>query len=279
MNDPSETPESLRQRWLSGTWKNALDAIFAEAAQTTRRISAGFLRSLNLPDFDGRLDLRGINFFVPLDPLIHGNDKSPLRLHGINFRDIDFSHAVMRFSAGETKLSNVLFCGAILEDFNTWDCVISTCDFSHAFMPWFSASRGTIFTNSKFDYTRIRHHASIHGYARFESCSFLKLDWRMIHFRGCCFSNCRFTGHLQKSYAQKTSSQGFAVFRDYLKKREYSGYNVFVNCSFGNLTVTRFSVQVSALTLKHCVEFPTSTLPSKEGRTYLDYYSNNVKPQ
>lgn len=278
-SDTSETPESLRERWKSGIWKVALDAILAEAARTTRTISAEFLKSLNLPEFQGRLDFRGVTFYEPLDPPIGGHDKSHFRLAGSEYKDMDFSLADMNFYVGDTSITNCLFRESKLITLRIWKCTISQCDFSRAFMPWFSAGMGTQFVHSIFDHTIIRHHAEIYGYASFEYCSFLKLDWRMIHFRGCCFNDCVFTGHLQKSDAQRTFSQGVAAIRDFLKKLECKGYNVFVNCSFEKLTVTRFSIQGGALTLKDCIGFPTGTLPSKEGHTYLDYYSDNVKPK
>jgi uncharacterized protein YjbI with pentapeptide repeats len=279
MIDPPDTPEALRERWKSGIWKVALDAILEEAARTMRSISAKFLKSLDLPKFEGRLDLRGVSFYEPYNLTRTSEAKGSFLLSGEDYLDLDFSHAVMRFSLSDSKLFNINFSNTMLEYCEYSDCTVDRCDFKRAFMPWFQVNRGAIFKRSIFDYSKIRHYACIREYAHFEECSFLKLDWRMIHFRGCCFNNCNFTGHLQKSDAERTLSHGFDAIRDYLKKREYKGYNVFENCSFEKLTVSRFSVQGGALTLKHCVGFPTSTLPSKEGRNYLDYYSENVKPK
>ena len=279
MMKPLETPESLRERWKSGIWKETLDAILAEAARTTRKISAEFLRSLNIPECEARLDLRGIPFFEPLDPRAHGHDKCPLRLYGDEYRDIDFSHAIMRFYLGNTKLTNLLFCDAILENCDIWDCEISRCSFNNAFMPWLGIARGTRIVNSVFDHSKIRHYAIVRGYASFEGCSFLKLDWRMINFSRCLFENCVFSGHLQKAHADSSSGHGLHAIIDYYSKLRYKGYNVFKDCSFDKLMVTRFSIEDGSLTLQNCTGFPTFYLPSKEFRSDRDFYSDNTKPK
>jgi hypothetical protein len=162
MIDSSETPESLRERWKSGIWKDALDAILAEAARTTRSISAEFLESLELPRFEGRLDLRGVNFYEPLDPPTGGHDKMPFRLIGGEYKDVDFSHTCKNFYVSETKFNNCLFCHSTLESCWFYGCFVLNCSFIHASMSWFSASGRTHFVNSIFDYTRIRHDASIY---------------------------------------------------------------------------------------------------------------------
>lgn len=275
----AETPEHLTTRWQSGIWKDALNAILREAAQTTRRISAGFLRSLPLPQIDGRLDLRGVPFYEPIHPPIGGHDKGTFRLFGEEYRDIDFSYATMRFYSGDTKLTNSLFIGATLESCDFWNSDISFCMFNQAYMPWLGISRGTTILKSAFDHSKVLHYGSINGFALFQSCSFLELDWRMINFRGCRFSDCCFTGHLQKAHSQRPQSEGFGVLRNFLSKRRNDGYNVFLRCAFENLKVTRFSVQDGSLTMHDCTGFPTCSVPSKEGQSYKDFYSDNAKPR
>jgi len=279
MIDSPETPESLRERWKTGIWKEALDAILAEAGSTTRKISAEFLRSLNTPEFAGRLDLRGIPFFEPLDPLAYGHDKCPLRLYGAEYRDIDFSHAVMRFHLDDTKLTNCLFLASTLESCSFWRSEIKSCLFSHSFMPWLSVSGGTNISHSFFDNTIIRHDASIFGYATFQACSFRNLDWRMVHFSCCLFGKCIFSGRLQKSDANCSSGDGFNIVCDYYRKIRYKGYNVFKDCSFDKLMVTRFSVKDGALTLQNCTGFPTYSSPNKEFCATKDFYSDNTRPK
>jgi uncharacterized protein YjbI with pentapeptide repeats len=274
-----EISDDLRMRWKSGFWKEKLDAILVESARTTHVISAEFLWSLNTPQFEGRLDLRGIPFFEPIDPPMGGHDKFHLRLRGSEYKNMDFSHADMKVYVGDTTIKNCLFRESNMVPFRIWECQISQCDFSRAFMPWFEAGRGTQIVESVFDHSKIRHHASAFGYASFELCSFRDIDWRMFHFRGCRFTDCTFTGHLQKSYAEPTFSSGFDAIRDYCSKVKYHGHNVFVRCNFDKLKVTRFSVKPKALTLEDCTGFPTYSLPSNEGHLFCDFYSDNAKPK
>jgi hypothetical protein len=275
---PSETPESLRERWKSGIWKKALDAILAEATRTTRTINSAFLESLNLPKFEGRLDLRGISFYEPIDSKIYGRDKCPFRLYGEGYKNIDFSYATVHFYVSATSITNCWFHEATLESCWFNDSTIFSCDFSHAFMPWFSASRETRFVRSIFDHTKIRHDARIYGYANFDECSFLNLDWSMIHFSRCLFNNCMFSGRLQKARSDCSASNGISAVRNFWSKLKHKGFNVFKDCSFDGLEIERFSVEDGSLTLIKSTGFPTYSLPSKEFRADRDYYSDNAIP-
>jgi uncharacterized protein YjbI with pentapeptide repeats len=279
MIDPPETPDSLRERWKSGIWKEALDAILAEAARTTRSISAEFLGSLSFPHNQGRLDLRGIPFYEPLDPKIYGYDKCPLRLCGDEYKNMDLSYATVRFYVGGTRITNCSFCKSTLESCTLSDCTISNCDFSHAFMPWLSIGKGACFVHTCFDHTKIRHDASIYGYANFEKCSFLNLDWRMLKLNRCLFNDCTFSGHLQKAHADCSSSHGLSAIRNCYLKLKYKGCNIFKNCSFDKLKFTRFSVENGSLFLLNCTGFPTYSLPSEEFRADRDFYSDDTKPE
>jgi uncharacterized protein YjbI with pentapeptide repeats len=199
------------------------------------------------------------------------------RLTGSEYKDIDFSYADLIFYAGDTNITNCLFLESQLTGLRFWNCIILQCDFSHAFMPWFSAGRRTRFVQCIFDHTTIRHHAELFGYARFSDCSFLKLDWRMINFRRCVFEGCVFSGRLRNAHADCSAGYGFDAVRDYLLRLQNKGYNVFKNCSLANLTVIRLSVENGALTLNNCTGFPAYFLPSKEFRADKDFYSENAK--
>lgn len=276
MKEPSD---GLRMRWKSGIWNKALTAILLEAERATRIISADFLKSLGLPIFEGRLDLRGIPFYEVLDPPIGGHDRFHIQLAGAEYKDLDFSYADVNAYAGDTRITNCLFIQSTLTNFRNWNCVFMQCDFSRAFMPWFSATKGSRFIQSVFDDTKIRHHAEIAGYTHFLDCSFLNLDWRMINFRRCVFENIVFSGHLQNAHADRSGGHGIDALRDFMLKVQNKGYNVFRNCSFTNLLVTRFSVENESLTLLNCTGFPCYFLPSTEFRSDKDFYSESCKPK
>jgi uncharacterized protein YjbI with pentapeptide repeats len=279
MNAPFETPDTLRERWKSGIWKEALDAILAEAKRAKHRISAKFLNSLALPRFDSRLDLRGAPFYEPIDPPIRGADKRSFGFADDTYDRIDLSHALISFYVYDAKLNDCCFNGAAMTSCRFGSSHLLGCNFTGAVMPWLAIETNTVVTRCNFDYSKIRHDACVYGYASFEECSFQEIDWRMVEILGCRMTRCVFSGKLEKSKIKEPWGTGFQVIRDWFFKRKYKGYNIFDRCSFEALTVSRLSVREGSLVLNDCLGFPVFSTPSEEGPFYRNYYSDNTKPK
>lgn len=272
MEEYDQTPDALKERWSSGIWVDALRKIHEQASKATRLITFEFIANLNLPLFDGRLDLRGIPFFAPIEPPIRGADKSPLRFKGENLNRIDFSFSHIYVYVSDSAFRDCLFNGATLESSVIDDSNFLECSFCGAKFLWLSISGSSTIESCSFNRSQARHTSEIRGNARLLKCSFQEIDWRALEIEGLKAGQCSFSGKLHNSKIKKASQAGLV---DRIKALVGGSSSVFEQCAFEKLQVIRLSIQDEAVRFVECSGIPKYLADSKEGSCFKDYYSQN----
>ena len=273
MNKSSETLEQLKDRWNSGIWLKALNAI-REKMDTGRpyRISKNFFNSLGLPQINGRLDFRGSPFYVPLSPPIMGRTMTPIKFISNDIADIDFSWSHMQFYMIDMQIENCVFMETQMDSCDFLRCKVTNSHFDNARLKASSFVERSIFSGCVFNGTKIRYSGVISDYANFQHCSFLNIDWSSMEFGACQFEDCLFSGQLMKSKIYRFHPYGFYyIIRFFL----CGGVAKFIKCDFSALNVKRLSIVNRALITEECIGFPSIKIESKEGRNCFDYFSRS----
>jgi uncharacterized protein YjbI with pentapeptide repeats len=275
MSNLSETPEFLKGRWDSGLWLNALNAIREEMDYSRRfKIDGDFLNNLGLPQINGRLDLRGIPFYVPLSPPIMGANMTPIRLKSNKLVDVDFSWSHMQFYMLKMEIENCVFIETQMDSCYFTHCKVSNSRFDNALLKASDFGGRSSFSECVFNGTKTRYSGVISKFANFKNCSFLNLDWRAMEFAACQFENCIFSGKLANSKIIKFSPY---EFYDKIRAFLFGGLAKFTKCDFSDLNVKHLSIENGALITEECIGFPGFKVESKEGRNYFDYFSKSPK--
>jgi uncharacterized protein YjbI with pentapeptide repeats len=265
MKDVFETPESLKSRWQTGEWLSRLSTLRQHAEGNLCTVDINFIRSLGLPLTEGRLDLRGIPLYIPWNPPKSGLDKAGVRFRkGSNIEAVDFSFAQFYHSYFiRSKVENCLFQGAHIESSWWSDTQVRSCDFSGSFLPVLTVEGRSQFHACSFDRTKIRHYAAIRGGSTVSACSFHGIDWRMVEFDQCAFTDCGFSGTLEKGEMGPRLGFGIgdAISRYFQGKKALTR---FTRCDFLKLKVKHCTVRDGFLSLQDCVGFPTQKSPSMD---------------
>lgn len=279
MNESPINAETLKARWNEGEWFSQLKAIRSHAEKHSYVLDTAFLRSLGLPEHDGRLDMRGVPLFIPWDPPRWNLDKTGVRLHDDALTSADFSDAHLHrtYFIG-TSISDCLFRRAQLEECCWNTAHIRSCDFSGSRLTWLCVEDRSSISDCFFDGSKMRHSSVICGHSIIHHCSFRSIDWRTLELNACEFRECVFSGKLEKSQLRppirSRLTKVFEVFRT-----RGGASTVFDGCDFTELAVKQFSVYEGAMLLLECSGFPTYKTPDTEWVNSYSYHSEGHKTE
>lgn len=269
----------FQSRWESGEWLAALNALREHSLSQFRLIDTKFIRSLDLPSIDGRLDFRGIPWHVIETTPTLFQVKSGLRVKKQIFESIDFSYSnFYHCYLHESKIIDCIFDHAYLENFELNNVHVENSNFNCSELPWLGLS-GSKIINCNFNRSKIRHFASIYGFSTIDDCSFENIDWRALEFGTCNFKNSKFSGTLKNSgIVGSCDYRVSARIRELFFKLAHGGLVVFEGCDFSRLQVSKLTIRPVSFKIKDCLGFPYLYLPNLEFTDAKDFYSKKYYP-
>jgi uncharacterized protein YjbI with pentapeptide repeats len=194
---------SLTERWASVEGARLVACVFE------RLLAGKTLADLQLSEFNGRLDLRGIK--APpkehLDPFLFrdwviSRVKQPLQFRQVLFRGIDFSGAdLSHVQFFDSQIENCSFESANCTNLRLWGTQVVESSFAGASLDgatlgaWING-RGNVYKHVLF--CRASMAAVVSPAAAFEDCDFSFAKLYKIDFQSSSFIRCRFAGELRE---------------------------------------------------------------------------------
>jgi uncharacterized protein YjbI with pentapeptide repeats len=156
-----------------------------------KRLTSGkSLKELNLADYDGRVDLRGLTL-----------QEKQVIVRGARWNNLDFSGGTLgclRMFAGQ--INDCRFDNCRMSGTRVWSTSFVNCSFEGAHLSGAmlgGVDEGKYNTFSKVDFTRADLSKTIYKAASFKQCIFKYAELVSVDFQSSSFTDCSFEGELR----------------------------------------------------------------------------------